>query len=160
MTLAYIGLGSNLDNPELQVVEAITELDQLPESTLLNRSSLYRSAPQGPQDQPDFINAVIKIETELPPEILLEHLQQIEHKHGRLRSTHWGPRTLDLDLLLYGNMKINTEKLTLPHAHMASRSFVLEPLLEIETDIEIPGLGGAAQLYHKLRTGPLARIVP
>jgi len=159
MIAAYIGLGSNLDNPVQQVAEAITEIGKLPESTLLVRSSLYRSAPHGPQDQPDFINAVIKIETELAPEVLLDHLQQIEHKHGRLRSVHWGPRTLDLDLLLYGNMKLNTEKLKVPHPQMACRSFVLEPLLEIETDIEMPGLGSAVQLYRKLQTGPLERIV-
>jgi 2-amino-4-hydroxy-6-hydroxymethyldihydropteridine diphosphokinase len=158
MTAVFIGLGSNLDNPERQVVTAISKLELLPESSLIKCSSLYRSAPMGPQDQPDFINAAIKLETRLTADRLLALTQQIELEHGRIRTVHWGPRTLDLDLLLFGNMIIHTEKLTVPHPHIASRRFVLEPLLEIDPEITIPGLGTGAALYHKLPAGNLEKV--
>ncbi len=157
MTVAYIGLGSNLDHPQQQVLTALAGLARLPDTVLVKASSLYRSAPLGPQDQPEFINAVAMLETTLSALTLLEALQQIELKQGRVRTVNWGPRTLDLDMLLYGNMSINTEKLTVPHPQMASRSFVLEPLLEIAPDIDIPGLGLAADMYRGLRALPLLR---
>jgi len=159
MIVAYIGLGSNLDQPERQVLEAMAELEQLPDTCQVKKSSLYRSAPVGPQDQPDFINAVVQLETELSAQSLLEQLQQLEHKHGRVRTQHWGPRTLDLDLLLYGNMIIKTEKLTVPHPHMAARSFVLYPLLEIAPELAIPELGRVSELYQCVQMQPPARVV-
>ena len=161
MTVAYIGLGSNLDNPAEQITVAMDELSVLPETSLVRCSSLYRSAPLGPQDQPDFINAVVKLQTGLTADKLLEQLQQIEKTHGRIRTVHWGPRTLDLDLLLFGNMRIKTENLTVPHPHIAERGFVLSPLLEIDPAIDIPGRGSASDLLCKLdqdqsvRTSPL-----
>lgn len=158
MTVVYIGLGSNLDNPAAQIAGAMDELAVLPETDLVKRSSLYRSAPLGPQDQPDFINAVVQLQTGLSADMLMIQLQQIEHTHGRTRAVHWGPRTLDLDLLLYGNMKIRTEKLTVPHPQIATRSFVLCPLLEIDPEVEIPELGSAGDLFRRLNVEPPERI--
>lgn len=127
----YIGLGSNLDNPLQQVQQAINELDAMPSSRLLAVSSFYRSAPVGPQDQDDFINAVAEIETALDPWQLLDALQSIENSHRRVRVQHWGPRTLDLDILLYGSRQLNDDRLVVPHAQIALRSFVLQPLKEL-----------------------------
>jgi 2-amino-4-hydroxy-6-hydroxymethyldihydropteridine diphosphokinase len=135
MIYCYIGLGSNLEHPIDQVTQAFDELAALPKSRLINRSSLYRSKPVGPQDQPDFINAVAKLETELEPIALLDHLQQIEQAHHRKRLQHWGPRTLDLDLLLYGDQQIETPRLTVPHTQMTKRAFVLVPLRELDPQI-------------------------
>ncbi len=159
MIVAYIGLGSNLDQPEKHVLDAMAELELLPDCCKVKISSLYRSAPIGPQDQPDFINAVVQLETELSAQSLLEQLQQLEQKHGRVRTQHWGPRTLDLDLLLYGNMIIKTEKLTVPHPHMAERSFVLCPLLEIAPELVIPKLGRLSELYQRVQMDPPVRVV-
>jgi len=150
MVSAYIGLGSNLDGPARHIRTGMDDLDKLPGSRVTARSSLYRSTPQGPVKQPDFINAVIRVETELSAGVLLEHALSIEQKHGRTRTLHWGPRTLDLDLLLYGDMKICEQNLIIPHPHIASRGFVLYPLLEIAPGIEIPGLGMASALLEKL----------
>jgi 2-amino-4-hydroxy-6-hydroxymethyldihydropteridine diphosphokinase len=158
MTVVYIGLGSNMDRPQHQVTTALAELAHLPDTTLLKASRLYRSAPLGPQDQPDYINAVASVETTLTAETLLDVLQQIEQQHRRVRTTHWGPRTLDLDILLYGNMSIRTPRLTVPHPEMARRCFVLEPLLEINPEVDIPGLGPAIDLYRGLQTGPLQKV--
>ena len=129
--LAYIGLGSNLESPIEQVREALTELARLPLSRLVAASSLYASRPVGPQDQPDFINAVAALETRLSPLALLDQLQALEQQHRRRRQRHWGPRTLDLDLLLYANDHINSPRLRVPHPQMTARAFVLLPLAEI-----------------------------
>jgi 2-amino-4-hydroxy-6-hydroxymethyldihydropteridine diphosphokinase len=136
--VCYIGLGSNLDNPVEQVKQAINELSALDDSTLLTQSALYQSTPMGPQDQPDFINAVVKLETVFSAPALLMQLQVIEQQHDRVREQHWGSRTLDLDLLLYGNEAINTENLQVPHPGIPERGFVLYPLYEIAPDLEIP----------------------
>ncbi len=141
---AYVGLGANLDNPESQVRRAFDELAQLPQSSLLARSSLWRSAPVGYANQPDFINAVAKIETGLSPEALLGELQRIESAHARDRSFPNAPRTLDLDLLLFEDTVRVTPALTLPHPRMHERAFVLLPLLEIAPTALIPGRGTAA----------------
>ena len=138
MTVAFVGLGSNLDNPVRQVESALGELDTLPQTRLLKRSSLYRTAPVGYADQPDFINAVAQLETELAAERLLEELQAIESRHGRVRTFPNAPRTLDLDLLLFGEVVLQSERLTLPHPRMHERSFVLDPLREIAPDLKIP----------------------
>ncbi|MDO3381958.1 2-amino-4-hydroxy-6-hydroxymethyldihydropteridine diphosphokinase [Gilvimarinus algae] len=134
----YIGLGSNLNQPVDQLRRAVSALEQLPQSQLINVSSFYRSSPVGPQDQPDFINAVACLHTQLPAAALLEQLQTIEKAHHRERLVHWGPRTLDLDLLLYGESTINSERLTVPHPHMKERAFVLVPLADIAPGLRLP----------------------
>jgi len=132
VTIAYVGIGSNLDEPRRQVLEALTELDRLPHTRVVKKSSLYRTAPIGHADQPDFINAVAQLETGLPAERLLAELQDVEARHGRKRSFPNAPRTLDLDILLFGSARISTEALTVPHPRMHERAFVLKPLLEID----------------------------
>lgn len=129
--LAYIGLGSNLVSPVEQVRQALTGLAGLPLSRLVIASSLYATRPVGPQDQPDFINAVAALETSLSPLALLDQLQALEQQHRRRRQRHWGPRTLDLDLLVYGDQHIETPRLCIPHRQMTRRAFVLAPLAEI-----------------------------
>jgi 2-amino-4-hydroxy-6-hydroxymethyldihydropteridine diphosphokinase len=141
---AYIGLGANLDDPAAQVEYALAELDRLPATALATRSSLYATAPVGYVDQPDFINAVARIETALAPRALLVALLDIEHRHGRQRSFRNAPRTLDLDLLLYGAAHFHEQGLTLPHPRMTERAFVLLPLTEIAPELDIPGRGRAA----------------
>ena len=131
MTIAYIGIGSNLDEPRRQVLEAFTELDRLPHTRMVKKSSLYRTAPMGHAAQPDFINAVAQLETGLPAERLLAELQTVEQRHGRKRSFPNAPRTLDLDILLFGNATMQSGTLTIPHPRMHERAFVLKPLLEI-----------------------------
>ncbi|MCX7184109.1 MAG: 2-amino-4-hydroxy-6-hydroxymethyldihydropteridine diphosphokinase [Nitrosospira sp.] len=143
---AFIALGSNLANPALQVRRAFAELSQLPASRLLNCSAIYRSAPVGRLDQPDFINAVAQIETSLAPHDLLKALLEIEHRCGRVRTSLNAPRILDLDLLLYADLQCDEPGLTLPHPRMHQRAFVLQPLLEIAPDCCIPGHGAAAEL--------------
>ncbi len=138
MAICYIGLGSNLEDPRLQVSDALVELREIPNTELLSHSLLYRSDPVGPPGQPDYINAVAKLDTSLEPEELLDALQAIEQAHQRVRIEHWGPRTLDLDLLLYANDQIDTERLKVPHPFMTERSFVLYPLAEIEPNLVLP----------------------
>ncbi len=150
MTIAYVGLGSNLDEPENQVEQALLELDRLPHSRLVGRSSLYRSAPLGFAGQPDFINAVARLETGLPAERLLADLQDIESRHGRTRSFANAPRTLDLDLLLFEKLQLRTPRLTVPHPRMHERAFVLKPLVELSPELSIPGLGPAKDFLKKV----------
>ncbi|WP_144393100.1 2-amino-4-hydroxy-6-hydroxymethyldihydropteridine diphosphokinase [Pleionea sediminis] len=136
---AFIGVGSNLDNPVQHVIQAQQDLNNILKSQVVQSSSLYRSAPMGPQDQNDYINAVVKISTALTPLELLTALQQIENQHGRVRQgERWGPRTLDLDLLLYGNKSIDLPQLKVPHYGMKERNFVLLPLFEIAKNQELP----------------------
>ena len=137
MTVAYVGIGSNLDRPAEQVRRAFDELDRLPHTRLVRKSSLYRSAPVGYEPQPDFINAVAELETGLPAERLLAELQAIEKSHGRSRSFRNAPRTLDLDLLLFGNASLSSPQLTVPHPRMHERAFVLRPLLEIAPQLPL-----------------------
>lgn len=135
----FIALGSNQANPIAQVNHALAALRELPQSVLLGHSSLYRSAPLGPQDQPAFINAVAMLDTRLEPDELLDALQGIEQRAGRVRTAErWGPRILDLDLLLYADRMINTPRLQVPHYHMHARSFVLYPLAELAADLILP----------------------
>ena len=135
MTLAYVGIGSNLDDPRTQVLQAFEELDRLPHTRVVKRSSLYRSAPAGHVAQPDFINAVAQLETGLSAERLLAELQEIETRHGRQRSFANAPRTLDLDVLLFGNAELDTPGLRIPHPRMHERAFVLKPLMEISPEL-------------------------
>ena len=139
---AWIGLGSNLDGPEAQLQRALEALDRLPRSRVVACSSFYRSAPMGPADQPDYVNAVAALDTGLSPLELLDALQAVEAAQGRVRGPErWGPRTLDLDILLYGAERIDTPRLKVPHPGMAQRPFVLWPLAEVAPGLEIPGLG-------------------
>lgn len=138
MIRCFIGLGSNLDDPVGQVVSACEALKQLPDSQLVAVSSLYSSKPVGPQDQPDFINAIAVLDTALSPEALLDQLQQQEQQQGRVRLRHWGERTLDLDILLYGDRIIDTERLIIPHKELTQRSFVVIPMLEIAPELTLP----------------------
>jgi 2-amino-4-hydroxy-6-hydroxymethyldihydropteridine diphosphokinase len=143
VTVAYVGIGSNLEDPVRQVREALAELERLPHTRVVKQSSLYRSAPMGHAAQPDFINAVAQLETSLPAERLLAELQEIETRHGRKRSFPNAPRTLDLDVLLFGESELHSPGLCVPHPRMHERAFVLKPLLEIAPDIAIPRLGPA-----------------
>jgi 2-amino-4-hydroxy-6-hydroxymethyldihydropteridine diphosphokinase len=146
MTFAYVGLGANIGEPRRQLQTAIEELTDLPDTQLVLVSGLYRSAPLDYVDQPDFLNAVVQIDTELSPVALLDSLQEIENRHGRERPFPGAPRTLDLDLLLYGSRSIDSPRLTVPHSRMHERAFVLAPLSEIAPDIAIPGRGAAREL--------------
>lgn len=138
-TRCYIGLGANLNAPIAQLQAAITQLRLLPDTTLTAVSSFYGSRPMGPQDQPDYVNAVAELETSLTPEILLDQLQRIELEQGRQRKDErWGPRTLDLDILLFGQQHIDTARLTVPHYGMKQREFVLYPLAEIAPQLILP----------------------
>ena len=135
---AYIGLGSNLGEPLDQIRQALQELAQLPDTRMLRHSSLYRSDPVGPPGQPDYINAVALLKTRLTPLQLLDVLQALEQTHQRVRRQHWGPRTLDLDILLYAQVHCNEARLTLPHPYLYARSFVLAPLAEIAPELVLP----------------------
>jgi len=144
---AYIGIGSNLDTPEAHVRRAFDDLAALRDSRCMARSALYRSAPLGPAAQPDYINAVAGLLTQLPASALLAELQRIEHAHGRRRTgERWGPRKLDLDLLVYAGERRDTPRLSLPHPRIAERNFVLLPLAEIAPHLEVPGLGSVTTL--------------
>lgn len=146
MSVAYVGLGANLDAPAQHVRDALEELATLRSTRLLKRSSLYRSDPVGHAAQPEFVNAVAALETSLDPEALLAELQAIESRHGRRRSFADAPRTLDLDLLLYDDALWSSGRLTLPHPRMHERAFVLKPLVELAPDIAVPGHGPARAL--------------
>ncbi|MBY0473641.1 MAG: 2-amino-4-hydroxy-6-hydroxymethyldihydropteridine diphosphokinase [Nitrosomonas sp.] len=156
--LAFIALGSNLEIPVFQVQQAFDELEQLPGTHLIKRSSLYQSAPIGRLDQPDFINAVVQIKTELSPSDLLAALLTIEHKQGRLRESLNAPRTLDLDILLYDTLQYQDGELTIPHPRMTQRAFVLQPLIEIAPDCQIPGYGHIAPLLAACKDQKLLKI--
>lgn len=137
---AFIGLGANLGDPRRSVEEALAEIAALPQTRLLRRSSLYRTAPVE-AGGPDYVNAVAEVETVLAPLELLRALLAIEEAHGRRRSVRNAPRTLDLDLLLHGDTTVETPELTLPHPRLHQRAFVLEPLLEVAPGLVVDGLG-------------------
>ncbi len=158
MTLAYVGLGANLGEPRRQLQAAIDTLSSLPATRRVAASSFYRSAPLDFLDQADFLNAVMQLDTELSADALLEHLQQIELRHGRERPFAGAPRTLDLDLLLFGEQCLASPRLTLPHPRMHARAFVLKPLIEIAPDIAIPGRGTARELLAACAGQAVERI--
>ncbi len=158
MTRAYVGLGANLDDPSQQIAQAFDELGEIPRTRVRARSPLYRSAPLGHAAQPDFINAVAELRTSLRAGELLAALIEIEARHGRQRSFPNAPRTLDLDLLLYGDEVLQGERLTLPHPRMHERAFVLKPLLDIAPAIEIPGRGPAQRLLESLQDQRLEKV--
>ena len=163
MPHAYIALGSNLQQPRQQVEQALTELAALPQTRLVRQSSLYRTAPldhnnRHVEAQPEFINAVAAVETELAPLALLRALLAIENRHGRERPYRNAPRVLDLDLLLYDEIIMNTAELTLPHPRMFERGFVLLPLAEIATGLAIAGHGDIAELAGNCPDQGVTRI--
>ncbi len=154
----YIGVGSNLADPQAQVRQAIDALSGLTDRDFI-ASSLYCSPPMGPPDQPDYINAVVYLESVLQPLELLQRLQAIEQQQGRVRAERWGARTLDLDLLLYSDSTISSDVLTIPHPGIAERDFVLVPMNEIAPDLTIPGLGPVAALCETCSTkGVIKRV--
>ncbi|MGB3937149.1 MAG: 2-amino-4-hydroxy-6-hydroxymethyldihydropteridine diphosphokinase [Burkholderiales bacterium] len=158
MTLAFVGLGANLGEPRRQLDTAIEALKGLPDTAFLKVSACYRSAPLGYLEQPDFLNAVALLDTQLSAEQLLEDLQAIERRHGRVRSFAGAPRTLDLDLLLYGERVLCTPRLALPHPRMHERAFVLQPLLDLDSEISIPGKGKARDLLSACGSQEIERI--
>jgi 2-amino-4-hydroxy-6-hydroxymethyldihydropteridine diphosphokinase len=156
---AYIGLGSNLADPARQIKVARAEIAALVHVQELAFSSLYRSPPMGPQNQPDYVNAVMAIATTLPALDLLRCLQHIEHEQGRIRTgERWGARTLDLDLLIYGDQQITVPDLIVPHPGLSERSFVLYPLFEIAPQLHVPGKGKLADLLAQCPLGGLERL--
>ena len=139
MTVVYIAIGSNLASPLEQVNAAVQAIGEIPDSRIVAVSSFYRTPPLGPQDQPDYLNAAVALDTALAPEALLDHTQRIELQQGRVRKAErWGPRTLDLDIMLFGDEVINTERLTVPHYDMKNRGFMLWPLFEIAPELRFP----------------------
>ncbi len=144
----YIALGSNLGDPPRQIADAVCELAHLALSGSVERSQLFRNAPLGCADQPDFFNAVVRFETRLFPMGLLEALQSIEQRHGRVRREKWGARTLDLDLLLYGGGRIDHPRLRVPHPEIAERAFVLRPMFDLNPAEIVPGMGSVRQLLE------------
>ncbi|MBK8162660.1 MAG: 2-amino-4-hydroxy-6-hydroxymethyldihydropteridine diphosphokinase [Gammaproteobacteria bacterium] len=157
---AYIGVGSNLDDPLRQVERAFAALADLPASRRLAVSSLYRSRPLGDIAQPDFINAVVLLETRLPAPELLDELLAIEERQGRTRrpGERWGPRSLDLDLLLYGDREFSSPRLTVPHPEMVRRDFVLYPMFEIDPELVIPGAGSLRDCLQRCPRRGLQRM--
>lgn len=148
---AYVGVGSNLDDPERHVRRAMDDIAAMTGVCCVSGSSLYRSPPMGPADQPDFVNAVVSMLTTRTARELLSGLQAIETAHGRVRGRErWGPRTLDLDILVYGGQIINEPDLTVPHPGMANRNFVLLPLEELAPDLYVPGLGCVSSLADRI----------
>lgn len=155
---AYIALGANLDDPVAQVRTGLAALAALPRTRLLACSSLYRTAPVGYADQPDFINAVAAVETTLNPRELLDQLLAIELKHGRVRKFANAPRTLDLDVLLYGDVELHEDGLTIPHPRLHERAFVLVPLAEIAPHCVVPGHGAVGELLRAVRAENAVRL--
>lgn len=147
---AFIALGANLGEPLAQLDSATAAINQHPQIVCLRMSRVYGSKPHGPQDQPDFTNAVLEINTTLSAEQLLDVLQEIEQQHGRVRHEHWGARTLDLDILLFGNQIIATPRLTIPHPRAGEREFVIQPLADLDDKLNIPNQGNVGQLLQQL----------
>ncbi|AMO58577.1 2-amino-4-hydroxy-6-hydroxymethyldihydropteridine pyrophosphokinase [Endozoicomonas montiporae] len=162
MTRAYIALGSNLENPGLQLQRAVDEIDSSTGIQVTGCSKLYQSVPlvaeQVPEGQPDYCNAVVEVETTLQPIELLDAVQTIEKNHGRIRSVRWEPRTLDLDILLFGNETIDSERLTVPHYQMHVRNFVLCPLHDIAPTLSMPDGRSIANLLQVTGTAGLQMI--
>jgi 2-amino-4-hydroxy-6-hydroxymethyldihydropteridine diphosphokinase len=155
---AYVGLGSNLDEPYAQVMRAFGEIAALRQTRLAARSPLYRSVPLDAPDQPEYVNAVAAVDTDLSAPQLLEALLAIEARHGRQRPFRNAPRTLDLDLLLYDELAFTSPTLTLPHPRMHRRAFVLRPLLDLDPRAEVPGRGAARELLRACGDQRLERL--
>ena len=159
--IAYIGLGANLGNPQQQLAAALARLDAVEEVEVLKISAFYRNPPLGPPDQPWYVNAVAQVRTRLEPEELMRVLQQLEQDLGRVRGERWGPRIIDLDLLLYDGLVMNGPGLVLPHPEMHRRAFVLVPLAEIAPEAWHPVLEKTAgELLGQLAAGPRGLVQP
>jgi 2-amino-4-hydroxy-6-hydroxymethyldihydropteridine diphosphokinase len=158
MIKVYIGLGSNIGDPQSQLKKAIIAMEMVPSTSVVKTSSFYRSKPVGPQDQPDYINAVVELDTGLSASVLLDYLQAIENEQGRERKVKWGARTLDLDILLFGDEIITDDRLQVPHAEMKNRGFVLLPLNEIFPDCMIPGVGSVSSLLQQDNADDLVKL--
>lgn len=160
MTRAFVGLGSNLGDSRRQLEQALHALDGMPQTSLSRCSACYRTAPVGDPDQPEFLNAVAELDTMLEPLQLLCSMQRIEDQQGRTRDPErrWGPRTIDLDLLLFGHTVIRHPELVVPHPRMGDRAFVLLPLVELAPQLEIPGLGPVSELLADIDTAGVRRL--
>jgi len=158
MNTAYVALGANLGNPVATVLAAFGALANLPDSRVIRTSSLYRTAPLGITTQPEFINAVAALETTLAPESLLEALFEVEQRFGRQRAEKNGPRTLDLDLLLYDDLELQLPRLTLPHPRLHLRAFVLLPLAEIAPNLQLPKRGSLAAWLPAVSNQSIIRL--
>ena len=158
MNVAYVALGANLGDPATTVRAALGALANLPESRVVRSSSLYRTKPVGIADQPEFVNAVAQLETTLRPEALLDALLDVEQRFGRIRAEKNGPRTLDLDLLLYDDQFLEMPRLTLPHPRLHLRAFVLQPLAEIAPNLIIPGRGNIAAWLPAVANQGIVRL--
>ncbi len=156
--LAFIGLGSNLEEPREQINTALSSLDDVSEIEVLKTSSFYQSKPLLGMTGPDYLNVVCKIETKLSALDLLSKCQQIENKQHRVREIRWGSRTIDLDILLYGDEVISTKDLSVPHPEMIKRNFVLLPLFEIEPELELPGFGKLKELVRKVDSSSITKL--
>ena len=154
----FVALGSNLDDPPAQIRSALNELARLPGSRLIRSSALYRNPPEGGRAQPDFVNAVAEIETRLAPGELLARLLEIERAHGRSRSIPNAPRTLDLDIVLYGRQAVRGPDLVIPHPRMRHRPFVMLPLLEIAPAADVPGHGRVADLARMVDSSGMIKL--
>lgn len=157
MTVAYLGLGANLGDARQSLKDAVVSLAQRPGIIILAKSSLYRTAPID-ADGDDFLNCVVAVGTLLPPRKLLELCQSIEHEFGRERPYRNAPRTLDIDILLYGDEQVDEPDLTIPHPRLTLRAFALVPLLELDADVSIPGIGAAAQFTASVADQPIETI--
>lgn len=155
---AFIALGANLGKPLDQLDSAVQALQGSPHITCIAMSKVYQSQPHGPQDQPDFTNAVLEIHTTLAPLDLLVFMQTIEKNLGRIRQRHWGERSIDLDLIVYDNIVMNTDILTIPHPLAHAREFVIKPLHDLDTELTIPNHGAITTLLKKLPTKNLREI--
>lgn len=157
---AFVGMGGNIGDVANTLMEAIWALEALPQTSVRSQSDLYRSPPWGRTDQAEFINAVVELQTRLAPSILLDSLIEIEERFGRVRNAdeRWGPRTLDLDLLLYGDQTIQVPGLCIPHPHLHERAFVLVPLAQIAPSLDVPGQGRVADLLADIDASAITLI--
>ncbi len=155
---AVLGLGSNMFHPAIQIKQAIQQINKLRSCQVLKVSSFYLNPPVGPQFQPDFVNAVVILKTRLSPLLLLRKLQGIEHRHHRKRRKYWGPRTLDIDILLYKNKRLAHKKLVIPHPLMLQRAFVMWPLYEIAPEITMPNRDKIANLIKNISSNSLVLL--
>jgi 2-amino-4-hydroxy-6-hydroxymethyldihydropteridine diphosphokinase len=147
--IAYIGLGSNLARPYSQIKMAIIALNNLAGTKVTADSGYFKSRPMGPEDQPDYVNAVVELETVISAEKLLTCCQQIEKQQNRIKTRHWGERTIDLDMLLYSDDEIKSENLTVPHPGICQRDFVYMPLLKVNAEIVVPGMGKLNKIVNR-----------
>lgn len=154
---AFVGLGSNLDNPQAHIERALVELGEIVHTQILKSSRLFKTKPVGPA-QPDYINAAAQLDTNLEAHELLDQLQRIEQAHQRVRKIHWGPRTLDLDLLLFNQQVINSERLKVPHPYLEQRSFVIVPLYDIDPLLVLPNGTALASLWNACDSSDLVPL--